>query len=164
MNVSSPNTPGLRDLESKARLSSLLARLTERRDAAAARIDRSLPLLVKLSPDLDRAEIAGVVEAIESSGGDGIILTNTTTTRPGLTGGAVDEEGGLSGAPLGPLSLSALRFVRGLTDLPLVSVGGIMSAADAAERLEAGASLVQVFTGFVYQGPALVRSIAALAP
>ncbi len=155
VNVSSPNTPGLRLLESGSELGELLHRLVARRDRQT--LDRVIPLVVKLSPD--STDLESTVAAIGQSGVDGIIVTNTTTRRPGVTS---SESGGLSGAPLGALSLETLRRVRELTDLPLIASGGIMTADDAEERLAAGASLVQLYTGFVYEGPRLVGAIARL--
>ncbi len=157
VNVSSPNTPGLRSLESGSELGELLHRLVARRDRSVATLGRVLPLVVKLSPD--SADLESTVAAIDQSGVDGIIVTNTTTRRPGVTS---SEGGGLSGAPLSSLSLEVLRLVRELTDLPLIASGGIMTADDAQERLKAGASLVQLYTGFVYEGPRLVGAIARL--
>ncbi len=163
INVSSPNTPGLRRLESGGDLAELLGRIVTRRDMHAAALDKPIPLAVKLSPDIGSADLAATVRAIESSGVDGIIVTNTTTKRPGLGSAASTERGGLSGAPLGPLSLAVLRSVRYMTDLPLIASGGIMTVEDARKRLDAGASLAQVYTGFVYHGRSLVRSIAELS-
>ena len=157
VNVSSPNTPGLRSLELGSELGELLHRLVARRDRAVATLGRVLPLVVKLSPD--STDLESTVAAIDQSGVDGIIVTNTTTRRPGVTS---SESGGLSGAPLGALSLETLRRVRELTDLPLIASGGIMTADDAEQRLAAGASLVQLYTGFVYEGPRLVGAIARL--
>ncbi|HEX5630019.1 MAG TPA: quinone-dependent dihydroorotate dehydrogenase [Acidimicrobiia bacterium] len=147
INVSSPNTAGLRELEG-APLQELLAAVRER----AA----STPVVVKLSPDIaDPEEAAG---AAERAGVAGVIVGNTTLTRPGFEGDT--PPGGLSGAPLRPLALETLRRVAAATRLPLIACGGIMSAADAAERFEAGASLVQLYTGLVYRGPRLVTEVA----
>lgn len=151
VNVSSPNTTGLRDLQGKE-LGPLLAAIVARRDRAA---ERPLPILVKLSPDLDH--FAATVAAIENSGADGIIVGNTTITRPGFE--APTPPGGLSGAPLGPLAAERLTAVVAATRLPVIACGGIMSAADAWQRLTAGAALVQLYTGLVYRGPRLVREI-----
>jgi len=159
INVSSPNTPGLQTFESGADLDELLRRIVARRDRQVVMLGKPVPLVVKLSPDIDPDDLAKTVISVESSGVDGIIVTNTTTQRPGVTSG---ESGGLSGAPLASLSLATLRRVRELTTLPLITSGGIMSVVDAQDRLEAGASLVQIYTGLVYQGPALARSIARL--
>ena len=155
VNVSSPNTPGLRDLEHM--LDDLLNPLVARRDEWSARLDRRLPLLVKLSPDLDALETTVAVSAAE--GADGVIVGNTTVQRPG-----VDDAppGGLSGAPLGPLAIDRLRrALRG--DLPVIASGGVMTPADVLARLDAGAALVQLYTGLVYEGPRLLRrSLKAL--
>jgi len=185
INVSSPNTPGLRSLQSSESLGALLARIVARRDIAGGqptarsrqpeqsaslreRTGRerrdgggTTRLVVKLSPDIPDAELAETVATIDRSGVDGIIVTNTTVSRPGLSDDP-DETGGLSGAPLASRSLAVLATVRDLTDLPLIASGGIMSATDAGRRLDAGASLVQLYTGLVYQGPSLVHQIAEL--
>ncbi len=155
VNVSSPNTPGLRSLQGAAEVSTLVAALVEEADDA-------LPVFVKLSPDLAGADVVATVRAIEDAGAAGVIATNTTLLRDGLA--ATDqhragEAGGLSGAPL---TQRALRFVEGLaevTPLPIMGVGGIMSPADARSMFDAGAHLVQLYTGFIYEGPALVRGI-----
>jgi dihydroorotate dehydrogenase len=156
VNVSSPNTEGLRSLEVAAALAPVLARVATARDAAGRRV----PVAVKLSPDIDPTHLDGVVGAIEAAGLDGIIVTNTTTRRPGGVG--EDETGGLSGGPLRDLALGVLERVRSLTDLPLIASGGIMTPDDARHRLEAGAALVQLYTGFVYRGPRLVNQVASL--
>lgn len=155
VNVSSPNTAGLRDLEHV--LDDLLSPLVARRDEWAVRLGRPVPLLVKLSPDLEALETAIAVAAAE--GVDGVIVGNTTLQRPGI-----DEAppGGLSGAPLGPLAIDRLRrAVSG--GLPVVASGGVMTPEDVVGRLEAGATLVQLYTGLVYEGPKLLRqSLKAL--
>jgi len=147
INVSSPNTARLRDLEQGDALRGLLGEVVEH--------SKGTPMLVKLSPDLD--DPAPVVAAIEDSGAHGIILGNTTVTRPE---GIPDLPGGLSGAPLGDLALRTLQRVRRTTSLPLVACGGIMSANDARRRVDAGAELVQIYTGLVYTGPSLVGRMA----
>lgn len=156
VNVSSPNTKGLRSLEMAESLAPVLGRISAARDAA----ERRVPVAVKLSPDIDPSVLDGVVGAIEAAGLDGVVVTNTTTQRPGGVGGS--ETGGLSGSPLRELALGVLERVRTLTGLPLIASGGIMTADDARRRLDAGAALVQVYTGFVYRGPRLVREIAQL--
>lgn len=156
VNVSSPNTKGLRRLEMAESLAPVLGRISAARDAA----ERRVPVAVKLSPDIDPSLLDGVVGAIEAAGLDGVVVTNTTTQRPGGVGES--ETGGLSGGPLRELALGVLEHVRSLTELPLIASGGIMTADDARRRLEAGAALVQLYTGFVYRGPRLVREIARL--
>jgi len=155
LNVSSPNTPGLRSLQQAGPLAELLGLASGLRDELGP-----MPLLLKISPDLEGHELDTVVSVVERHGLDGLVATNTTVRRdllasdPGL-------EGGLSGAPLGPLALEVLRGVRARTRLPLVASGGIFDAADAIARLEAGASLLQVYTGWIYQGPMQLRRLAA---
>jgi len=163
INVSSPNTPGLRTLQSGDEMAELLSRIVARRDkirpSDAPPGACGTPLVVKLSPDIPRDDLPATVAAIESAGCDGIIVTNTTIDRPGVVSA---EAGGLSGAPLRAAGLEMLHRVRSLTDLPLIASGGIMTVDDAAERLDAGAALVQVYTGFVYAGPRLVTGIARI--
>ncbi len=154
VNVSSPNTPGLRRLQERGFLSALLGEVVTARDALPQR----RPLLVKLSPDLDEAGLDSAVEAIEGSGADGIIATNTTISREGLSV-STSESGGLSGAPLAARSLEVVRWIARRTDLPVVAAGGVDSAASAQRCLDAGAVLVQVFTGFVIRGPRLPGEI-----
>lgn len=157
LNVSSPNTPGLRSLESAAGLRELLEAFVSRRDRWSARLDRVVPVVVKLSPDLGDPE--PVVRTVEEAGCDGIVMGNTTITRPDGIGAGLP--GGLSGAPLGSLARARLRQIRGLTRLPVVASGGIVEPDDALGRLASGAVLVQLYTGLVYEGPALVRRILA---
>jgi dihydroorotate dehydrogenase len=154
LNVSSPNTPGLRSLETARELERLLGALIPRRDWWRRRLDRPVPVLVKLSPDLDDPE--AVVRVVEARQADGIIMGNTTTARPEGIGDAVP--GGLSGAPLAGGARAALRRIVAATRLPIVASGGVMHAGDVRDRLEAGAALVQMYTGLVYAGPGLVRS------
>ncbi len=159
VNVSSPNTRGLRSLQSGPRLAELLAALAERREALAARHGARRALLLKVAPDLDDAEVEAIAEAALAHGIDGLIATNTTVSRDGVADDPrAGEAGGLSGAPLFPRSTRILaRFASALAGrIPLVGVGGILSGADARAKAQAGASLVQVYTGFVYRGPALV--------
>ena len=168
VNISSPNTKNLRDLQDTARLKDLLGRLLQAREELAQRHGRKVPLLVKLAPDLDAAALAGIAALAQERGVGGLIATNTTIQRPGLDGvAAAAEQGGLSGAPLRPLALQALRTLRAAVgpDFPLIGVGGILGGADARARREAGADLVQIYTGFIYRGPALVAECAtALLP
>ena len=151
VNVSSPNTPGLRELQDREPLEAILTTLI---DAGAG------PLLVKLSPDLHEEAIAEVVTLAESVGLDGIVATNTTIDRPdSLNDPNAAEQGGLSGEPIRERSTEAIRFVAERTELPIVGVGGIFDAADAYEKIRAGADLVQLYTGFIYQGPTVARDI-----
>ncbi|HET6624955.1 MAG TPA: quinone-dependent dihydroorotate dehydrogenase [Nocardioidaceae bacterium] len=155
VNVSSPNTPGLRDLQAVDKLRPLLEAVRRKADAVT---EHRVPLLVKIAPDLSDTDVLAVADLANGLGLDGIVATNTTTSRDGLRSGegAVAEvgAGGLSGAPLRERSLEVLRLLRGRVgaDMVLVSVGGILTAADAQERLDAGATLVQAYTGFVYEG------------
>ena len=163
VNISSPNTQNLRDLQEHGRLTALLGRLNTVRKELAQTHGRGVPMLVKIAPDLDAAALMDIARAVRESGANGLIATNTTIERPGLEGEAhAKEAGGLSGAPLKPLALAALRQLRRElgADFPLVGVGGILSGADAAERRAAGADLIQIYTGFIYKGPPLVRECA----
>jgi dihydroorotate dehydrogenase len=155
INVSSPNTPGLRSLQFGQALVELLASLAPFREK---------PLLVKLAPDLGDEQLKHCLDAITGAAVDGVIATNTTLQRPRLESAHRDEAGGLSGAPLTQPSLAMVRRISDLSggQLPIIAVGGIMSAADAQAALDAGASLVQVYTGLVYRGPRLVRDIINL--
>jgi dihydroorotate dehydrogenase len=159
VNISSPNTKDLRDLQSSARLDELLAALMARRSALATRHGGLKPLLVKVAPDLDDAQIEAIAALAVKHAVDGLIATNTTIAREGVAGHRLGAEtGGLSGRPLFARSTEVLRrFARALDGrVPLVGVGGILSGADAKAKLDAGASLVQVYTGFIYRGPALI--------
>jgi dihydroorotate dehydrogenase len=164
VNVSSPNTKGLRQLQRADELGALLAALAGARDRLARTHGRRVPLALKIAPDLDDEEIAAIARALLDHGIDAAIATNTTVSRNGVEGLAhADEAGGLSGAPLRPLATAAVRKLGAALEgrIPIIGVGGIMSAEDAREKLDAGASLVQVYTGLVYRGPALVRRIVA---
>jgi len=161
VNVSSPNTPGLRDLQTPDRLVALLQRLSAVR-ADLAGTSPAPPLLVKLSPDIPEDELPAIVEAVMAHDAAGLILTNTTLSRPGLEGlPYANEGGGLSGRPLFPLATRVLAQVYLLSQgrLPLIGVGGVDSADTALAKIEAGASLVQVYTGMIYEGAALVGDI-----
>lgn len=157
VNVSSPNTPGLRGLQDEAMLAPLLRAV---REAAAG-----TPLLVKIAPDLDNEQIDGIVDLVAKLGLDGIIATNTTIERDGLNTSQSEINrigaGGLSGAPLAARSLAVLRRIRARAPqgLCIISVGGVTSAADVLVRLDAGATLVQGYTAFLYEGPLWARSI-----
>lgn len=161
INISSPNTAELRSLQSSDRLRSLLSRLVAAREALAGAHRRRVPLLIKFTADVDDAELALSSRAAVECGVDGIIAVNTTTSRRGLRHSTTDEEGGLSGAPLLPRALAAVRCIRAEVgrDFPLIGVGGIQSAQDARAMRDAGADLIQVYTGLIYRGPSLVREI-----
>jgi dihydroorotate dehydrogenase len=166
VNVSSPNTPGLRELQRADLLSALLSALQGRnRELAAAEGRAPLPLLVKVAPDLGAGELELIVESARAAGVAGIIATNTTTSREGLRTDprtvAACGEGGLSGAPLRPRSTRVVAALRLLTKgaLEIVGVGGVFSAEDAWEKICAGAGLVQLYTGFVYEGFGVARRI-----
>ena len=162
VNVSSPNTPGLRDLQGARYLHDLLSRLVDRRDVLASKEGVRRPLLVKIAPDLDDDELAESVGAILEAHVDGVIATNTTISRGGLRSAHCEQAGGLSGAPLTDRSTervaSLCRMLNG--KLPVIGVGGIMHAEDARQKLDAGAKLVQLYSGMVYAGPSLARDIA----
>ena len=159
INVSSPNTKGLRDLQAEDALSTLLARLTAERDDLAQRHGRRVPLAVKIAPDLDTVAVDSIARILVRHGIDGVIATNTTLARDRVAGLAhADEAGGLSGAPLRERATTVLRVLADVLDgaLPIIGVGGIMSAEDAREKIRAGATLVQLYTGLIYRGPELV--------
>jgi dihydroorotate dehydrogenase len=163
VNISSPNTKNLRDLQSDAALDALLAAIAVARERVAQAEGRRAPVLVKIAPDLPDTALPGLVALARQHGMDGLIATNTTLARETVAGHAhAAEAGGLSGAPLRARAESVLAQLRAAAGegFPLVGVGGIGSAADALARREAGADLVQVYTGFIYQGPALVQAAA----
>ena len=158
INVSSPNTPGLRGLQDRAALARLLATLIE----ARAKLSAPVPLLLKIAPDLDEPALDDVAEVVLAVGIEGLIVSNTTLTRPPtLKSGHAHETGGLSGAPLLDLSTRILREMRARvgTRLVLVGVGGVACGADAYEKIRAGASLVQLYSALAFQGPRLVARI-----
>jgi dihydroorotate dehydrogenase len=157
INISSPNTPGLRALQDRAALEALLAAVMAARGAAAAP-----PVFLKVAPDLDPAQIDDIARAAIAAGIDALIVANTTLSRPALASRHAHESGGLSGAPLKALALRRLRDFRAATGgaLPLIAAGGIESGADAYARIRAGASLVQIYTALVYRGPGIARRIA----
>ncbi len=151
VNVSSPNTPGLRELQDREPLERILTALTDR---------GASPLLVKLSPDLPKEAVEEALELAAELGLDGVIATNTTTDRPDdLRGEHREEEGGLSGKPIEARATEMVRFVAARTDLPVIGVGGVFTAEDAYRKIRAGATLVQLYTGLVYRGPSIARDI-----
>jgi dihydroorotate dehydrogenase len=164
VNISSPNTPGLRSLQSRAALEDLLKPLAAEKVLQSQRIGRNVPVLVKLSPDLEEDELADALTVILDQRMDGVIINNTTISRPALRfnfARGTDYSGGLSGTPLTVKSLEMLKKVIHYLNgrLPIIASGGVMNAADAQARLDAGASLVQLYTGIIYEGPGLVKQI-----
>ena len=155
INISSPNTPGLRSLQDAGALDALLAAVAEAR--------RDKPVFLKVAPDLDDSDPDRIVRAAADHRIDAIIVSNTTVSRPRLKSRHADQAGGLSGRPLKPLALDALRRFRRASGggMPLIGVGGITDADDAWERVRAGASLIQLYSAMVYEGPGIARRIAA---
>ncbi len=167
VNVSSPNTPGLRSLQFGDSLKQLLEALRRRREELAIQHGRRVPLAIKIAPDMSDEETALVAAALLESGMDAVIATNTTLGRQGVENlPHGNETGGLSGAPLREKSTHTVKVLAGELGgrLPIIAVGGITEGAHAAEKIAAGASLVQIYSGFIYKGPALIReSVAAMA-
>ncbi len=169
VNISSPNTQNLRSLQSDAALDALLSALQKRRQALARQHGKDVPLLLKIAPDLDDAQIEVIAATLRKNEIDGVIATNTTVARDAVQGlQHAAETGGLSGAPVLQASNRVIRLLRQVLGpvYPIIGVGGVMSGADARSKIEAGADLVQIYTGLIYQGPALVteaaRAVAAM--
>ncbi len=169
VNVSSPNTPGLRTLQYGESLNSLLDALKSEQVRQAKLHDRYVPIAVKIAPDMEEEEFELVASSLKAYEMDAVIATNTTLSREGVEGSPFAQEaGGLSGAPVRNKSTRAIRVLSNALDgaLPIIGVGGITEGFDAAEKIEAGASLVQIYSGFIYHGPQLVtdsvRAIQAL--
>jgi dihydroorotate dehydrogenase len=174
VNISSPNTKNLRSLQSDEALDCLLGAISERREALAQQHGKRIPIFLKIAPDLDTDQIKVIAETLKRYGLDsagqvnnawGVVATNTTLSRDAVKGLAhADEAGGLSGAPVLAMSnqvISQLRAALG-PQFPIIGVGGIMNAEDAVSKIRAGANVVQIYTGLIYQGPALVKQAAAL--
>ena len=157
VNVSSPNTPNLRALQDKEPLTQLLKAL----QVLNFKRPKSKPLLLKIAPDLTNDQLLDIIDIVSGTKIDGVIATNTTILRDGLQSENKKESGGLSGKPLTDRSTEVIRFLAKKSDkaFPIIGVGGIHSAKDAIEKLEAGADLVQVYTGFIYEGPKLIKEI-----
>ena len=157
VNVSSPNTPGLRELQDRAPLTALLQRLQEHNRAQAAQ----RPVFLKIAPDLSDAQLDDIVALVDDTGIDGVIATNTTISRAGLKTPESQVEaigaGGLSGAPVRTRSTEVVRYLRERGDFAIIGVGGIEDGASAREKMDAGADLIQVYSGMVYTGPGIVR-------
>ena len=160
VNVSSPNTPNLRALQDKEPLTHLLSTLNSLNHKKSS----PKPILLKIAPDLTHSQLDDIIEIVVATKIDGVIATNTTLNREGLQSGNKSEAGGLSGKPLGERSTEVIRYLADQSKkaFPIIGVGGIHSAEDAVEKLNAGASLVQLYTGFVYEGPAVVKRINKL--
>ncbi len=164
INISSPNTKGLRTLQQGDQLEQLLARLSSLRRDLSEKHARRVPLVLKVAPDLSGAEIEAIADAVRRHGIDGVIATNTSTSREGVEGlRHASEAGGLSGAPIRSRSTHVLaQFSRLLgKSVTLIGCGGVLSRADAREKIAAGATLVQLYTGLVYRGPGLVSECAS---
>jgi dihydroorotate dehydrogenase len=157
VNVSSPNTPGLRELQEKEPLMHILNTLQQRNNKEGI----SRPILLKIAPDLTNDQLNDIVDIVKQTGIAGIIATNTTISRDGLTSAHKEETGGLSGRPLTQRSTEVIRYLHQVSggSFPIIGLGGIHTAGDAIEKLQAGASLVQLYTGFIYEGPALIGRI-----
>ena len=163
VNISSPNTQNLRALQSDAALDALLGAIAERREALATQHQRRVPVFVKIAPDLDEAQVAVIAATLQRHGMDGVIATNTTISRAAVQGMRhAEETGGLSGAPVLEASNQVIRQLRAAlgSGFPIIGVGGILSADDAVSKIRAGADVVQIYTGLIYEGPALVTKAA----
>ena len=170
VNISSPNTQNLRALQSDAALDALLGSIAERREALATQHARRVPVFVKIAPDLDEAQVSVIAATLQRHGMDGVVATNTTISRAAVQGiRHAEETGGLSGAPVLEASNQVIRQLRAAlgSRYPIIGVGGILSPEDAVSKIRAGANVVQIYTGLIYEGPALVakaaKAIKALA-
>ncbi len=164
LNLSSPNTPGLRSLQSGAALEQLLGTVVEHRARLAQQHGTHVPLLLKVAPDLEAEDVAEIAASVSRFGIEGLIATNTTISRPEVADLAVAAEaGGLSGTPLNPAAVATVAAFRATlpAHVPIVGVGGIAGPQQAQALLDAGASLLQLYTGFIYEGPGLVRRLLA---
>ena len=161
INISSPNTPGLRALQGRAHLDELLGRIQAERLTLKAKSGRNMPIFLKIAPDLDAAEIADTVESAMAHGLDGMIVSNTTLAREGLTSPQASEAGGMSGAPLFERATAALRVAYAASggQLLLIGAGGVRDGASAYAKIRAGASLVQLYSAMVYRGPGLADTV-----
>ena len=157
INVSSPNTPNLRALQSKKPLTFILNSLQRLNNQKPKR----KPILIKISPDLNKNELIDIIQIVKETNIDGVIATNTTLDRSGLKSSKKDQTGGLSGVPLRNKSTEIIKFLseKSNKDFPIIGVGGVHSYEDAIEKFNAGADLIQLYTGFVYEGPGIVKKI-----
>ncbi len=162
VNISSPNTPGLRSLQYGEALDALLSALKSEQTLLAEQYGKYVPIAVKIAPDLNEEEVNSIAQSLILNNIDGVIATNTTLSREGVEGlEHGNEQGGLSGQPVKEKSTTVIKLLAKALDnkLPIIGVGGIASSDDANEKLTAGASLVQIYTGFIYQGPPLIKDI-----
>ena len=163
VNVSSPNTPNLRELQEKKPLADLLHALQERNMEISlkSQAGKRKPILLKIAPDLGNDQLLDIIDIVSETGIDGVIATNTTISRTGINSQNKDEMGGLSGKPIKSRATEVIRFLseKSGNSFPIIGVGGIHSAEDALEKLDAGASLIQIYTGFIYEGPGLIKEI-----
>jgi len=160
INVSSPNTPNLRELQSPEKINALYQTLKDRQKALSDTHGKYTPLVVKLTVDMESEDLKQTVAVLNNLDVDGLVFSNTTVNREAVKQSPhCDEAGGLSGKPLFSSSTAALSFVRQLTDKPIIGVGGIMSDSDGAEKFKAGADLIALYTGFVYGGPQLINQL-----
>ena len=159
VNVSSPNTENLRELQHQDNLKALLNSIQTNNKSRK----KPKPILLKIAPDLSKTQLLNIIEVVKEANLDGIIATNTTIERNNLKSNSslINQKGGLSGAPLKDRSNEVIRFIYKNSNgsIPIIGVGGIMSSNDALEKIKAGASLVQLYTGFIYSGPTLVKQI-----
>jgi dihydroorotate dehydrogenase len=157
VNVSSPNTPGLRALQDKEPLMKILLALKEE----DSRFQHPKPILLKIAPDLSNEQLDDIIEIVRETKIDGVIATNTTISREGLKSANRNETGGLSGAPVTQRATEVIRYLKTKSNhaFPVIGVGGIMSVQDALDKIDAGADLIQLYTGFVYEGPGLIKAI-----
>jgi dihydroorotate dehydrogenase len=163
INISSPNTKNLRALQSDEALDALLGAIAQRREVLSQQQSKRVPIFVKIAPDLDEAQVDVIAATLTRHGMDGVVATNTTLSREAVQGlSHADEMGGLSGAPVLEASNRVIRQLRAALGkaYPIIGVGGILSAQDAVSKIEAGADVVQIYTGLIYQGPELVRQAA----
>ena len=163
VNISSPNTKNLRELQSEAALDALLSALKSRQGELAAEHGRQVPLFLKIAPDLDESQVQAIADALRRHGIEGVIATNTTLAREAVQGlPHADEAGGLSGAPVLAASNRVIRLLRATlaAGFPIIGVGGILSGGDAQAKIDAGADVVQIYTGLIYRGPGLVNEVA----
>lgn len=160
VNVSSPNTPGLRELQGKEPLKKILSGLQKKNLESS----NPKPILLKIAPDLTDGQLRDIIDIVKESGIAGVIATNTTLAREGLESASKNEAGGLSGVPLKERSTEVIRFLSENSEgaFPIIAAGGIFSPDDALEKLDAGASLIQIYTGFIYEGPGLIKRINRL--